>query len=98
MNTDRLVVLVVFTTFINFVNSFRFDMNKLYFFAIYVFLIIQVRFKFLLCKIEYRYFFNGQLVRKMPCCKTYTVENVPSLILKQSLCFLLISGIIIIFC
>jgi hypothetical protein len=37
--------LVVFTTFINFINSFRFDTS---FFALYIFLIIHVRFKFLL--------------------------------------------------
>jgi hypothetical protein len=62
--------LVVFTTFINFVNSFRFDMNKLDFFALYAFLIIQVRFKFLLCEIEYRYFLMYWMYWVAQCLQT----------------------------
>ena len=64
-----IIGLVVFTTFINFINSFRFDTShnshKFKFFALYIFLIIQVRFKCFALWNRIPLFFNGQLVSSL---------------------------------
>ena len=66
-NGHFIFIIVVFTTFINFINSFRFDTThtSLNFFALYIFLIIQVRFKCFALWNRIPLFFNGQLVSSL---------------------------------
>ena len=62
---EHFILIVVFTTFINFINSFRFATSLNFLLYIYSGLIIQVRFKCFALWNRIPLFFNGQLVSSL---------------------------------